>query len=121
MKHIQVSSYHPIAENDAEQGKIKNCPVMFAKHKKAQEKEPTHKHTSGEDAIISSIPVFFQEKLVLIPDQDMFVGAAPGMPEISYLEHHGQRIMFAVWQGDSPGHPKRSSLVFSGGRFAVLY
>lgn len=77
MEHIQVSSYHPVAENDAEQGEIKDCPVMFAEHKKTQKKEAAHKHTAGEDAIISSVPVFFQEKLVLIPDQDMFVGAAP--------------------------------------------
>ena len=121
MEHIQVGAYHSIAESDAEQGEIKDCSIMLAEHKKTQKKEPAHKHTAGEDAIIRSIPVLFQEKFVLIPDQDMFVGAAPGMPEISDLEYHREGIMFAIWQGDSPGHPKRSGFVFRGGRFSILY
>ena len=120
MQGVRVGAHHAIAVYQAEQGKVKSGLVVAAKNEQAQEKEPAHKETACQRKIICRILVFFQDKIVLIPQKNFFVGSTLGMPEVGDLYYYPQCIRLPGGQYDGAGSPEGGGSVSCSIGLAIL-
>src|ERR1700760_4654514 len=105
-----IGAHHPVAENDTEKGKIKNGLVMTAEDEQAQEKESSHKHTACKQKVVCRVPVFFEDELVFVSEEDILVWSAPGMPEVGDLHDHDQGIGSTGWKYEGSCYPEGPGL-----------